>query len=437
MEDQKMTLKKVFPLGLMLFSFFFGAGNLIFPPVLGQMAGDNLLAATLGFCFSGVGLPVLGVLALAVNHYVHSDEPGLPAGKWFARVVVILCALSIGPFFAIPRTCATSFSVGILPMLDASTEFWGLLVYSIFYFLLTIWMVMKPSRIVDMCGKLMAPLLLICLIILVVAVVVNPMGPIGEVTKDYATAPFVKGMFEGYNTMDALCSLLFGAAVIAAIEDEGITSAKEMTKSTIFAGLVAGVALTVIYAALSYVGAQSVSKLGMVANGGQLVQMITTSYFGSFGTVIVALIFFLACITTSVGLVTSISSYFQSISAGKLEYRKTAVAIVIFSTVVANFGLTNIIKYSIPMLVMLYPIIIVLIMLNIFPGVFKRNPYVFKASLWLTAIAAINDGLCCAGVKVFENCFSWLPYYSMGLGWVTPAFVGIVIGFVLMAVDRK
>lgn len=437
MESEKMTLGKVFPLGLMLFSFFFGAGNLIFPPILGQMAGDNIVAATLGFCFSGVGLPVLGVLALAVNHYIHSDEPGLPAGKWFARVVVVLCALSIGPFFAIPRTCATSFSVGIMPMLDASTETWGLLAYSIFYFVLTVWMVMKPSRIIDVCGKMMAPLLLVCLIILIVAVVVNPMGPIGEVTKDYVAAPFVKGMFEGYNTMDALCSLLFGAAVIAAIEDEGITSPKEMAKSTIFAGLVAGAALAVIYAALSYVGAQSVTKLGMVANGGQLVQMITTSYFGSYGTVIVALIFFLACITTSVGLVTSISSYFQSISDGKLEYKKTVIAIAVFSTVVANFGLTNIIKYSIPMLVMLYPIIIVLILLNIFPGVFRRDPFLFKASLWLTAIAAINDGLCCAGVKVFEGCFSWLPYYSLGLGWMVPALVGIVLGFAKMAVCRK
>lgn len=425
-----MSFGKILPIGLMLFSFFFGAGNLIFPPILGQLAGENITAATVGFCLSAVGLPVFGVLAMAINHFQHPDEVGMPAGKYFSRAVIILCALSIGPLFAIPRTCATSFSVGILPMLDASTEVWGLLAYSIFYFIVTIWMVMKPSRILDVCGKMMAPLLLLCLVVLVVAVVGNPMGPIGKVAEGYASTPLIKGVFEGYNTMDALCSLLFGAAVVAAIHDLGVQTKEELKKCTILAGIIAGVALAVIYAALSYVGAQSVTKLGIVENGGQLVQMITTSYFGAFGTVIVALTFFLACITTSVGLVTSISAYFHSILGEKFSYEKIAIAFVLFSTVVANFGLSNIIKYSIPMLVMLYPIIIVMILLNIFPSLFRRNKSVFRGALWLTTLVAINDGLCCMGIKVFASCFSWLPFYDLGLGWVVPAVVGIIIGFI-------
>ncbi len=424
-----MSLSKILPIGLMLFSFFFGAGNLIFPPILGQMAGDSITPATIGFCLSGVGLPVLGVFAMAVNHFRHPDEVGMPAGKMFSRAVIVLCALSIGPLFAIPRTCATSFSVGFLPLLSPDTEVWGLLAYSVIYFLMTLWMVMKPSRILDVCGKLMAPLLLLLLVVLVVAVVSSPMGAIGKVTDSYAAAPLVKGVFEGYNTMDALCSLLFGAAVVAAIQDLGIQSESQLQKSTVLAGIIAGIALTVIYAALSYVGAQSVSALGMVDNGAVLVQKVTYSYFGSFGAVIIAMTFFLACITTSVGLVTSISSYFQSFMGEKFSYRKIAVAIIIFSTVVANFGLSNIIKYSIPMLVMLYPIIIVMILLNIFPSLFRRNENVFRGALWLTTLVAINDGFCCMGIKVFASCFSWLPFYDMGLGWVVPAVAGTLIGF--------
>ena len=432
MDEKKLSWKFVLPIGLMLFSFFFGAGNLIFPPVLGQQGGSNIIPATFGFCISAVGLPVLGVLVMAINNFKSPDEAGEPAGKTFAMLVTVLCALSIGPFFAIPRTCATSFSV--IASGDAGL-LWAVL-YSVFYFVLTFWMVMKPSRVVDACGKFMAPLLIVGLVLLSLAVCFNPMGAVGAPQGEYATNALVKGVFEGYNTMDALCALLFGSAIIGAIQAEGIKETNALTRCTIYAGIIAGAALGCIYSALSFCGGQSVSVLGLINNGGELVSKITGYYFGNIGSVIVSAIFFLACITTSVGLVTSISSYFQKISDGKIKYVPAALGITIFSAVVANFGLTNIISYSIPMLVMLYPIIIVMIFLNILPNVFHRNPFVFKGALWLTALVSFNDGLCCAGIKALAPCFSWLPWYGLGLGWVCPALLGIVLGFAISAVKH-
>lgn len=427
MDEKKFSFKLALPIGLMLFSFFFGAGNLIFPPVLGQLAGTNLLTATIGFCLSGVGLPVLGVLAMARNKFSTPDEAGAPAGKYFALAVTILCALSIGPFFAIPRTCATSFSV----ITGGQASLTVSLLYSVVYFALTFWMVMKPNRILDACGKLMAPLLLVGLALLTVAVLAAPMGRLATPAGDYAVMPLIKGVFEGYNTMDAICSLLFGSAVIGAIRSQGTKNYEQLQIYTIAAGVIAGIALAVIYAALCYCGGQSVSVLGLINDGGALVSKITGFYFGNVGSIIVSAIFFLACLTTSVGLVTSIADYFSCISNGKISYRTWVICIIVFSTVVANFGLTNIIKYSIPVLVMVYPIVIVMIILNIFPRIFQRDTYVFSGALWLTTLVAINDGLCCAGIKCLMPCFSWLPFYDLGLGWVVPAVVGVFLGYVL------
>ncbi|MCQ2362788.1 MAG: branched-chain amino acid transport system II carrier protein [Acidaminococcaceae bacterium] len=429
MNDKKFSWKLALPIGLMLFSFFFGAGNLIFPPVLGQAAGTNLVAAAFGFCLSAVSLPVLGVLAMAKNNFKNPDDAGMPAGRYFAMAVIILCALSIGPFFAIPRTCATSLSVMTVGQASLPVS----LAYSVVYFALTLWMVMKPSRILDACGKMMAPLLLAGLALLCVAVFASPMGTLGAPTGEYIATPLIKGVFEGYNTMDALCALLFGSTIITTIRNQGIEQDYVLQKYTVAAGAVAGIALTVIYAAFCYCGGQSVGVVGMMNNGAALISKITGFYFGNVGSFIVSAIFFLACITTSVGLVTSISTYFARISNGKVTYKQWVYGFVIFSTVVANFGLTNIIKYSVPVLVMVYPVIIVMIFLNMFPEVFKYDPFIFKGALWLTAVAAINDGLCCAGVKALEPMFSWLPYYGLGLGWVVPAVTGIVLGFAAKA----
>ena len=191
--NNNMSLAKVLPIGLMLFSFFFGAGNLIFPPALGQLAGDNLPAAIFGFCFSGVGLPLMGILAMAILNSDDPNELASPMSPAFGKAITILCALTIGPFFAIPRTCAVSFDTGILLLLPPGYETMGLAFYSVFFFGLTYFLSVNPSKIVDNIGKIMSPLLLLCLGILITCVIIDPMGSLQPANGVYKNVPFFKG----------------------------------------------------------------------------------------------------------------------------------------------------------------------------------------------------------------------------------------------------
>lgn len=438
--EQKISLSLILPIGLMLFSFFFGAGNFIFPPVLGQAAGDNLLSATIGFCISGVGLPLLGIIAMAINRSDNPDNLASPVHPNFAKALVIICALTIGPFFAIPRTAAVSFDTGILAFVPAGYHDLGMIAYSLFFFLLTYYLSVNPSKIIDNIGKIMTPMLLICLAILIAFVLLDPLGPTQAAQGDYAEVPFFKGFQEGYNTMDLLAAMLFGAATVNAIESKGILDHKLLTRLCIYAGIIAATFLALIYSSLAYTGATSVQAFGIVSNGGQLLNQIAVHYMGNFGKVILALIIFFACITTSIGLTSSISGYFNALFNEKIQYQRYVLAISVFSFAVSNVGLSNIIKFSIPVLCMLYPIVIVLVLLNVCSGLFKRDPYIFRPCVLFTTIFAILDGLKAAGINtgfIHASLESYMPLYNIGFGWVVPCIAGIVLGFIWKACAQK
>ena len=431
--NNNMSLAKVLPIGLMLFSFFFGAGNLIFPPALGQLAGDNLPAAIFGFCFSGVGLPLMGILAMAILNSDDPNELASPMSPAFGKAITILCALTIGPSFAIPRTCAVSFDTGILLLLPPGYETTGLALYSVFFFGLTYFLSVNPSKIVDNIGKIMSPLLLLCLGILITCVIIDPMGSLQPANGVYKNVPFFKGFQEGYNTMDLLCTMLYGAATLKAIQSQGITEQKQLTKMCIYAGIIAAICLALIYGALAYAGASSTAVFGIVSNGGQLLNMISVHYMGFPGQVVLALIIFFACITTSIGLTTSISSYFHELSGKQVLYQRFCLYICLFSLVVANFGLNNIIKFSIPVICMLYPIVIAIVILNVGQSIFKRDKAIFRICLTLTTIFAIFDGLRAGGfdLRSLDSFLTqYLPFFDVGFGWLLPCFGGIVLGFV-------
>lgn len=438
--EQKISLSLILPIGLMLFSFFFGAGNFIFPPVLGQAAGDNLLSATIGFCISGVGLPLLGIIAMAINRSDNPDNLASPVHPNFAKALVIICALTIGPFFAIPRTAAVSFDTGILAFVPAGYHDLGMIAYSLFFFLLTYYLSVNPSKIIDNIGKIMTPMLLICLAILIAFVLLDPLGPTQAAQGDYAEVPFFKGFQEGYNTMDLLAAMLFGAATVNAIESKGILDHKLLTRLCIYAGIIAATFLALIYSSLAYTGATSVQAFGIVSNGGQLLNQIAVHYMGNFGKVILALIIFFACITTSIGLTSSISGYFNALFNEKIQYQRYVLAISVFSFAVSNVGLSNIIKFSIPVLCMLYPIVIVLVLLNVCSGLFKRDPYIFRPCVLFTTIFAILDGLKAAGINtgfIHASLEAYMPLYNIGFGWVVPCIAGIVLGFIWKACEQK
>ncbi len=417
----------------MLFALFFGAGNLIFPAMLGQSAGESLWAANAGFLVTGVGLPLLGVLAFGFSGKEDLQALASRIHPTFALVFTTILYLSIGPFFAIPRTGGVSFEVGVKPYLPESMASVGLIIFTLLFFALTCLISLNPEKIIDIVGKILTPIKLLFIGILVIVAIVNPLGSFQAPVGPYITQPFFKGFQEGYLTMDTLASFVFGIMIIQAIKQKGASTKKQMMAVCLKAAGIAAVILIVLYTSFSFLGASSVEKIGYADNGGTVLAQVSAIYFGEYGAILLGLMITVACLTTSVGLITSCSTYFHKLFPS-ISYKKFAVILSAFSMVVANVGLTQLIAISVPVMTVIYPVAIVLIFLTFLHPLFKGSRLVYQGTILFTLIVSIFDGLEQAGLSIsFVHRFfeSFLPFYSLGLGWILPAIVGGLVGYIV------
>lgn len=421
-------------IGFMMFSIFFGAGNLIFPPSLGQIAGTNLWSATAGFLTTGVGLPLLGIIAIALTGGDYPAHIGNRIAPWFATLLLGLLYLSIGPLFAIPRTGAVSFEIGIHPFLADDSVLLGQAIYTGIFFLLTYWLARNPGKLIDRVGKVLTPALLIFLVLLFFRAFTSPLGPIQEPQGLYQTLPFVQGFQNGYLTMDLLASLAVGSIVVTTIQRSGVSSPQIIGQACFFSGIIAVSLMALVYLSLSYLGATSALRLGIVENGGIILTQAAAILFGSAGQSLLALIIALACLTTSCGMLSAFASYFAEATGERLSYANLTLGGAIFGFAAANIGLTGLILISIPFLTALYPIVIVLVLLTLLDRLDGGSPYIYRCSLAFTAIFSIYDGLkaaglACAPLDAFLSYY--LPLYDANLGWLLPAIGGALIGGLL------
>lgn len=434
---EKLSFSAYTAIGVMLFALFFGAGNLIFPAQLGQNAGTNLWPAITGFLITGVGLPLLGILAMSYSGSKDLQELASRVTPAYGIFFTVLLYLTIGPFFAAPRTGTVAYEVGVAPFLSGGLQQTGLVVFTIIFFAATLLFSLYPAKIVDTVGKILAPGLVGLLAILLLAAVFNPMGGFQPAQEAYQSGSFVTGFLEGYNTMDALASLVFGIIVIKAIQAMGVTSTKGILVSTAKAGGVAIGLLAVIYIGIAYLGASSVEKIGLVPTGGQVLNGAVAHYFGTVGSLLLAVLITLACLTTAIGLTIACAEYFHSLLP-KFGYKTLVVFFSGITFVIANFGLANIITFSIPVLMFLYPLSIVLILLAFLSPLFNHSRLVYVATIAVTFVLSLFDGLKILFDSLGINHAGWmvsvssvleqtLPLYGKGLGWLLPALIVIVI----------
>ncbi|WP_203361470.1 branched-chain amino acid transport system II carrier protein [Bacillus sp. REN10] len=431
MANKALTVKEIFAVGLMLFALFLGAGNMIFPPFLGQQAGENAWLGTAGFLITGVGLPLLGVIAIAKAGGSVQSIAGR-VSPLFGVIFTIVMYLAIGPFFGIPRTGTVAYEISVSPFLSENLNKNPLilLIFTGLFFSLTAWLSLNPMKLVDRIGKVLTPLLLLVLTILVGKSFISPMGEIQPPHKDYVSAPVFKGFIEGYLTMDTIAALVFGIVVISAIMDKGVTEEKQIAKVCIQAGVIAAAGLALVYLSLSFIGATSTEAIGLQENGGAILSKAATYLYGEAGTVILALAIFFACITTSVGLVSATAQYFSRLSS-KLSYSRLVVILSIFSMAIANAGLTKLIAISLPVLIMIYPLAIVMLLLSFIDSLFKGYSAVYIGALLPTGLISLLDALHVAKVDVSAvmNALDFIPFLSAGIGWLIPAIIGGIIGF--------
>lgn len=449
----EMTMEKKIPfstyavIGTMLFGMFFGAGNLIFPIQMGQLAGTNYWLALIGFLVTAIGLPFLGILAIGLSGSNGLRDLASKVHPVFGLLFALALYLTIGPFFAIPRTATVPFVVGFEPFIDPSQITLWLAVFSFVFFAIVFYFSLNPAKIMDIIGKYLTPAFLVFLFVLIGISLFSPMGNFVEPAGAYINEAFMTGFKEGYNTMDALASLAFGIVVIHAIKRTGITDKKEIAKATWKSGIFAMALMMLIYGLITYMGSSSVTAIGTYENGGQIFAAVADYYFGSYGAILLAIIIVLACLKTSIGLITSCSEFFHEVFP-KVSYKAFVVLLCIVSFVIANVGLTNIITYAVPVLMFLYPLAIVLIILALFGPLFGYKQSVFATAILFTFFISVIDGYnalinnvpafeMSAFTTVSEIYAQYLPLYSIGLGWIVPAVIGVVIGLCIPVNDKS
>lgn len=434
-----LSTKETIALGLMTFALFLGAGNLIFPPAMGQAAGENVWVSTLGFLITGVGLPLLAIIAIAraggnlqsLSNRVH---------PLFGVIFTLTMYLAIGPFFGIPRTGTVAYEIGAVPFLSPSvlTSSMPLFLYTVIFFGLTFWLALNPTKLVDRVGKLLTPILLLIITLLAVKGVVTPLGSIEGVAPEYEAAPFFKGFLDGYLTMDTIAALVFGIVIVSRITERGVTDKNVITSITVKAGLIAGIGLALVYLALAYLGASSVSTLGMLDNGGAILSGTANELYGLLGTVLLAVVITVACLTTSVGLVSACGEYFVKLMP-KLSYPIIVAILCVFSLTMANMGLAQLISFSLPVLIAIYPIAIVLIVLSFLHKAFKGMPQVYGGALIGAGVISIVDGLNVTSIQLsfINSLYSYIPLFAEGVGWLIPAIIGGIIGYLYGITKRN
>ena len=438
---EKLSFTQLISLSLMLFALFFGAGNMIFPPAMGLSAGSHVWTALAGYIVTDVGLPLLAITAVVFANRSLTTMVGR-AGKKFSAFFIVLIYLLIGPLFAIPRTGSVSFELAVMPFLGESSH---VSLYSVIFTALFFGAVYvlsaNPNKIVAIVGKILTPILLLSIFIIGISAIVNPIGPVGQPVGTYESIAFFNGIIEGYMAMDALAASIFALIVIENVEAMGIQSQRNIAKYTLLTGILATIGIAVVYGILAYVGATS-GSLGLFSNGGQLLAAVAHHLFGTIGMLILGIAVLFACLTTAIGLTTACGDYFSD-NYTKLEYNHVIIAVCLFSFLVSNIGLTQLLNITLPALLMVYPVLMALVLASFLNRWFKDRQPIYAGILIGAACVSIPNGLETLAanyniqIVALSNLLQSIPFYELGLGWVIPAVIGGIIGAIVNTMRNK
>lgn len=415
-DMQELKAPDLIALGFLTFALFLGAGNIIFPPMVGLNAGEHLWLSALGFLLTAVGLPLMTVVALArVGGGLEAMTA--PIGRSAGLLLGVVVYLTIGPLFAIPRTAMVSFEMGFAPFFGNGAG--ALMIYTGLYFALVILTSLFPGKLVESVGKLMTPALIVALMILGGAAFILPAGGLSEMAPPYKAAPLTQGFLQGYQTLDALGALVFGIIIVNAIRDHRVVDRARQTRYAIIASLIAAAGLALVYLSLIYLGATSGHVAPHASTGVQILTNYVEHTFGLFGKLLLAVVILLACITTAIGLTCACGEYFSRWLP--VSYRAVVIGVCLFSLGISNQGLEQLIAWSIPVLVSLYPIAITLVILSLLDRLWISPQRVFIPTLLVAVLFGLIDGARATSLAaLLPDEIMALPGAESGLSWFVP-----------------
>lgn len=412
--------KDILIIGFALFSMFFGAGNLIFPPFIGLTSGSSWLISFLGFVIADVGIILLSINAvLKAGSFQNVVQR---VGKRFGVGLEVIMMLCLGPILVIPRTAATTFEMSIMPIFEGFNP----VVFSIIFFLLTFILTVKPTKVMDIIGTFLTPALLIALAFLIGKGIMSPIGELN--TNINSDNLFVNGITQGYQTMDALGIGGVTALIITSLVGKGYKDKNENRKLAMKASTIAGIGLVVVYGGLAYLGATASTMYDGTISQTTLLVNITRTLLGNTGIILLGIIVALACLTTSIGLTSVTAKYFEDVTNKRLKYIHIVAFICIFSAAASNLGVEKIIAIAVPILTVIYPVSILLVLVATFDGRLKNDKVVKGATYATLAISMLTvvDSL---GISI--GFVHKLPLASFGFNWIVPAILGGLVGLIL------
>ncbi len=408
MEEKNQKFKTLV-IGFALFAMFFGAGNVLLPPFIGLKTGSSYYMSIIGFVLTGVGLPLLTLLVI---FYIDGKYEKLfePLGKNFSKFLMVAAFLTIGPAIGIPRTAATTFEIGMKPFFPSLSPIVG----SIIFFLINLFFVMKKSNVLDKIGKLLTPTLLVTIVILIIKGIISP---IASTSAGVSPDAFSQGFLEGYNTVDAVAAVIFAGLVWKSL-GQTISDKEVLKKTSIKAAFIAALGLSAIYSGFIYLGATSNAPIDIERTA--LLNLITKSLLGNYGVALLSIIVSLACLTTSIGLIVSVSSYFEEVLSYKVKYNVVVLVVISISYAISQLGVDKIINYALPILLVFYPLLITVLFLTLS----KASPVVSKYTTYTTFVVSIID-------QIYP-----LPLHNQGFAWLIPALI-CYAGVTLIQIGNK
>ena len=422
--------KDILLTGFALFAMLFGAGNLIFPPMLGYETNSSWISTMLAFTITGVGFPFLGILSVSIVGNGIKDFANR-VSPTFSKIFAIISILAIGPMLAIPRTGATAYEITFLYNGMESPIY--KYIYLICYFGIVILFSLRANKVIERVGKILTPILLILLFLIIIKGIFFANL---SVKPDIYPHAFKRGFLEGYQTMDTIASIAYAGTILKAIKNGRNLTQKQEFSFLIKSGLVAILSLALIYGGFALVGAKMHSVLVTKDKIELLVK--TTSYLlGGYGNLILAICVAGACLTTAIGLVATVGEFFSSITSFK--YENIVIFTVIISFLLSILGVESIIRISVPILIFIYPVMISLIILNLF-GKYIKNDYVYKGVVLFTGIIGLIESLESLGIKNYytNSILEILPFSDYGLTWLFPGLIGyILFSFMFRKVENK
>ncbi len=400
--------------GLALFAMFFGAGNLIFPPYLGMESGYLWPLGLAFFVLIDVVLACLGIYALNA-----AGGGEVAFGRTIGKVPAVLlntaAILCTGVLIAMPRTAATTYEMAVQPNFGDSI---GLLPFSLLFFAVVLLLTIRESKVVDIIGKVLTPLLVLGIVALIVTGIVNPIGPIGQPVSQHVAQD---GILAGYQAMDILCVIGYSIVLQDTLKSAGFTERRTTLHILTFASIIAGVLLTLIYGGLTYLGATSSQLFDVGVSQAALIVGITDELMGSTGVGILGVVVALACLTTAIGLIGSTAAYFQHLTHGRISYRAGVIICTVAGVLICNLGLDLIIGLASPVLTLVCPPFMTTMVLILFARRIRSNlTYqgaalgAFLASIPLTVNSAFGIWGFVEALPLFSYGFAWLPFAVVG-----------------------